>query len=152
MSRDLAATLRRVNGMNAQTIKLRPEEIRCDFIRASGPGGQNVNKVATAVQLRFNARETQSLSPEIRDRLIRLAGKRVNGAGEIVIEARRFRTQQRNREDAWQRLMQLIEQAAVRPKTRRKSSPTEASNVRRIEKKKRRSGIKKLRARASDDD
>jgi ribosome-associated protein len=138
--------------MNAQTIKLRSEEIRFDFIRASGPGGQNVNKVATAVQLRFNARETQSLSPEIRDRLIRVAGKRVNAAGEIVIEARRFRTQQRNREDAVERLLQMIEQASIRPKVRHKSRPTAASNVRRLEEKKHRSGIKKFRTRASDDD
>lgn len=138
--------------MNAETIKLRPDEIHLDFVRASGPGGQNVNKVATAVQLRFNVRETQSMSPEIRDRLIRMAGKRVNASGEIVIEARRFRTQQRNREDAMERLLQMIEKASVRPKTRHKSRPTVASKVRRLEVKKRRSGIKKLRTRASDDE
>jgi ribosome-associated protein len=138
--------------MNAQTITLRPDEIRYNFIRASGPGGQNVNKVATAVQLRFNARETQSLNPEIRDRLIRMAGKRVNAEGEIVIEARRFRTQQRNREDAMERLLQMIDQASVRPKVRHKSKPTVASKVRRLEEKKRRSGVKRLRTRGSDED
>jgi ribosome-associated protein len=138
--------------MDGPTIKLRPDEIHCDFIRASGPGGQNVNKVATAVQLRFNVRETQSMSPETRDRLIRMAGKRVNAAGEIVIEARRFRTQQRNREDAVERLLQMIEQASIRPKVRHKSRPTSASKARRLQEKKRRSGIKKLRSRASGDD
>jgi len=104
----------RILGMNVPSFKLRPDEIHCDFVRSSGPGGQNVNKVATAVQLRFSVRDTQSLSPEIRDRLIRMAGKRVNAAGELVIEARRFRTQQRNREDAMERLLQMIEKALIR--------------------------------------
>ena len=137
--------------MSVPSIKLRPDEIHCDFVRSSGPGGQNVNKVATAVQLRFNVRDTQSLSPEIRDRLIHMAGKRVNASGELVIEARRFRTQQRNREDAMDRLAQMIERALIRPKIRHKSRPTAASYARRLQEKKRRSGIKKLRTRASDD-
>jgi ribosome-associated protein len=138
--------------MHAQSIKIRPDEVHCDFIRSSGPGGQNVNKVATAVQLRFNVRDTQSLSPEIRDRLIRMAGKRVNASGEIVIEARRFRTQRRNREDAMDRLLQMIEKALIPPKVRHKSRPTAASKVRRLQEKKRRSGIKRLRTRAPDDE
>jgi ribosome-associated protein len=138
--------------MKADTIRLRPDEIHLDFIRSSGPGGQNVNKVATAVQLRFNVRETQSVSPEIRNRLIRMAGKRVNASGEIVIEARKFRTQQRNREDAMERLIQMIEKASIPPKVRHRSRPTAASNVRRLQAKIHRAGIKKLRARASDDD
>jgi len=138
--------------MNAQPVKIRPEEVHLEFVRASGPGGQNVNKVATAVQLRFNARDSQSLTPEIRERLLRIAGKRVNASGEIVIEARRFRTQQRNREDAMERLLQMIEQAAVPLKTRHKSRPTIASKVKRLDKKRKRAGIKKLRTQASLED
>ena len=131
---------------------IRPEEIRFEFIRASGPGGQNVNKVATAVQLRFDARNSQSIGPEVRERLIRLAGKRVTSSGEIIIEARRFRTQQRNREDAMQRLLRLIELASIPPKIRHKSRPTKASNLKRLQEKKRRSKVKKLRTRASGDE
>ena len=138
--------------MSAQPISINPDEIHFDYIRASGPGGQNVNKVATAVQLRFNVRKSESLTPEIRERLIRLAGKRLNSSGEIIIEARRFRTQQRNREDAMQRLFKLIEKASTPPKIRRKSRPSKASKIRRLEAKKRRAGLKKLRARASSAD
>ena len=131
---------------------IRPEEIQFEFIRASGPGGQNVNKVATAVQLRFDARNSQSIAPEVRDRLLRLAGRRVTSSGEIIIEARRFRTQQRNREDAMQRLLQMIELASIPPKVRHKSRPTMASNLKRLQGKKHRSHVKKLRTRASDDE
>jgi ribosome-associated protein len=131
---------------------IRPEEIQFEFIRASGPGGQNVNKVATAVQLRFDALNSRSIGPEVRDRLLRLAGKRVTSSGEIIIEARRFRTQQRNREDAMQRLSQLIELASIPPKIRHKSRPTQASKLKRLQEKKRRSHVKKLRTHASDDE
>lgn len=138
--------------MKATSIKLRPDELQFDFIRSSGPGGQNVNKVATAVQLRFNVRETRSLKPDIRDRLIRIAGNRLNSAGEIMIEAHRFRTQQRNREDAMNRLLQMIKKALIRPKTRRKSQPTAASKVRRLKQKRRRSDLKRFRARVSGEE
>jgi ribosome-associated protein len=138
--------------MNASAIKISPDEIRYDFVRASGPGGQNVNKVATAVQLRFNARDSRSLSPEIRERLIRLAGKRVSASGEIIIEARRFRTQQRNREDALNRLIQLIEKACIAPAKRHPSRPTAASHHRRLKRKKHRADIKKLRNRISEEE
>jgi ribosome-associated protein len=129
-----------------------PDEIHFSFIQSSGPGGQNVNKVATAVQLRFDARNSRSLQPAVRERLYRLAGKRVNSAGEVVIEARRYRTQQLNREDALQRLLKLIDKASVPPKIRRKSKPTAASKQKRLRSKKIRSEIKKLRSRSSRDD
>ena len=137
--------------MSTHVIFIRPEEIHFEFVRASGPGGQNVNKVATAVQLRFNARYSPSLTPEVRNRLILLAGKRMNSAGEIIIEAKRFRTQQRNRDDAMERLIHLIEMASVPPKIRHKSKPTMGSRLQRLEEKKRRSRVKQLRARPTDD-
>jgi ribosome-associated protein len=137
---------------NTRSFKIRPEEIHYDFIQSSGPGGQNVNKVATAVQLRFDARNSKSLKPAVRERLYRLAGKRVNSAGEVIIEAKRFRTQQRNREDAFERLLQLIEKASIRPKIRCKSQPTAASKQRRLKSKKHRSEIKKHRSRSAIDE
>jgi ribosome-associated protein len=131
---------------------IQPDEMHFEFVRASGPGGQNVNKVATAVQLRFDARNSRSIEPDVRDRLLRLAGKRATSSGEIIIEARRFRTQQRNREDAVQRLLQLIELAAIPPKIRHKSRPTKASKLKRLEEKKHRSQIKKFRTRTGADE
>jgi ribosome-associated protein len=131
--------------MKNHSIKIRPDEIHFDFIRASGPGGQNVNKVASAVQLRFDARNSRSIKSEVRERLFQLAGKRLTSAGEIIIEAKRFRTQQRNREDALQRFFQLIEKAGIAPKIRHKSNPTSASKDKRLRQKKHHSGIKKMR-------
>ena len=116
-----------------------------EFIHASGPGGQNVNKVATAVQLRFDVRNSPSLADEVKQRLLRLAGRRATSEGILVIEAKRYRTREQNRADALERLFGLIEQASRRPKTRHATRPSLASKARRIEAKKRRGVIKKNR-------
>jgi ribosome-associated protein len=129
----------------ADTITINEEEIHQQFIRASGPGGQNINKVATAVQLRFKVAHSPSLPEYVRDRLARLAGKRMTQEGYIIIEARRFRTQEQNRQDAIARLVGLIRQAAQRPKIRKRTKPTLASKERRLESKHRRGMIKQLR-------
>jgi len=127
------------------TIALEEGEIHQQFIRASGPGGQNVNKVATAVQLRFDVAHSPSLPEDVRERLMRLAGKRITREGHLIIDARRFRTQEQNRQDAVDRLVVLIRQAAQRPKIRKKTKPTLASQERRLESKHHRSIIKRLR-------
>ena len=127
-------------------IAIDEDELQETFIRSSGPGGQNVNKLATAVQLRFDVRHSPSLSHEVRARLERLAGRRLTRDGVLVITAQRHRTQERNRDDALTRLIELIRAAAVRPTPRRPTRPTLGSKVRRLEGKKRRGGIKASRS------
>ncbi len=121
------------------------------FMRASGPGGQNVNKVASAVRLRFDARNSPSLPEPVRARLLRLAANRISADGFLTIEASRFRTQERNRQDARDRLAALIRQAAVRPKPRRPTQPSRAARKRRLDSKRHRSRTKQLRRSTSDD-
>jgi ribosome-associated protein len=128
-----------------EAIRIDEREIEERFIRSSGPGGQNVNKVATAVQLRFDALGCRSLPEEVRYRLIRLAGRRVARDGVLVIEARRFRTRERNREDARDRLVQLIRNAAEPLKRRRKTRPPAKAGALRLEGKHRRSLAKQAR-------
>jgi ribosome-associated protein len=127
------------------TISIDPDEIQLEFVRASGPGGQHVNKTATAVQLRFDAAKCPSLSDDLRKRLSRLAGRRMTSGGILVIDARRFRTQDRNRQDAIDRLVKLIRKAAEKPKHREKTRPTVASRGRRLEAKRHQAGKKRLR-------
>lgn len=126
------------------TISIDESNIQEEFIRASGPGGQNVNKVSSAVQLRFDVRNS-SLPSDVRERLTRLAGKRMTEDSILIIEARRFRTQERNRQDVLDRLVALIRKAAEKPKPRRKTKPPLASKQRRLEDKRHRSKIKKTR-------
>ena len=130
----------------SDTLALDEAEIRESFIRASGPGGQNVNKVASAVQLRFDVRQSPSLPPPVRERLERLAGNRVSQDGVLIITAQRFRSQERNRADALDRLVALILRAATPPRPRRATRPSAAARQRRLAAKALRARLKQQRA------
>lgn len=134
-----------------ERISLADDEVSEQFVRSPGPGGQNVNKLATAVQLRFDARGSPSLPEDVRERLLELAGTRATKHGEIVISAHRFRTRERNREDALERLVALVRQAAVPEKPRRPTQPSAAAKRRRLEDKRRRSQLKHARQRLPHD-
>ena len=131
------------------TFQIDERELQLDYIRASGPGGQNVNKVATAVQLRFNV-NASSLPEEAKRRLTQLAGKSVTSDGILLIEAKRFRTQEQNRGDALQRFVELARRSLAKPKARQKTKPTKASKEARLKEKKRKGDIKSLRQKSFD--
>jgi ribosome-associated protein len=138
-----------MNGQNmiriTPFIAIRKQEIEEEFVRASGPGGQHVNKVSTAVHLRFDVESSPSLPEDLKIRLKRMAGSRMTDKGVLVIKAERFRSQERNREDARERLIALIQKAAQPPKRRKKSRPTAASKERRLQNKRHRGQIKEMR-------
>lgn len=133
-----------------RSIVINETELVERFIHASGPGGQNVNKVATAVELRYDVLRSSALSDSVRARLVALAGKKISGDGVLVIAAQRFRSQARNRADARQRLAELIRAAATPPRTRHATKPTRASKRRRLDDKRRRGELKRER-RGNDD-
>jgi len=120
-------------------------ELNFSFVRSSGPGGQNVNKVATAAQLRFDVRNSPSLPADVKERLVKLAGARITQDGMLVIEAKRYRTQEQNRADALMRLAVLVEKATHRPRVRHATRPSLTARIKRVETKKKRGAVKKLR-------
>jgi len=129
----------------SSNVKIDESEIQYDFIRASGPGGQNVNKVASSVQLRFDIRNSPSLESEVKERLIKLAGSRVTDDGILIIEAKKYRTQEQNRYDATQRLIAWVQKALEKPKVRRATRPSLTAKAARVGDKKKRGEIKKTR-------
>lgn len=134
------------------TIAIPDSEITLSFVRSDGPGGQHVNKTSTAVQLRFDARHSPSLPEDVRRRLVRLAGRRMTSDGILVIDARSHRSQKQNRQDALERLTNLLQAAAQPPRTRRPTKPSKASRRRRLESKRHRAGLKRSRRSVRDDD
>jgi len=127
------------------SIQINDEEIELNFIRSPGPGGQNVNKVSSAVQLRFNVQSSASIPQDVKQRLIKLAGKRLSSEGVLIIEARQYRSQERNRQAAMERLEKLIQQACQPPRPRHKTRPSRAAILRRLETKRKRGEIKRMR-------
>lgn len=132
-------------------IRIADDELSFSFVRASGPGGQNVNKVSTAVQLRFDAANSPNLPEAVRARALRLAGRRATTEGVIVLDARRHRTQERNRQDAIDRLVALLQRAAELPKPRTSTKPTRASRLKRVDDKRRRAAVKRARTQRDED-
>jgi ribosome-associated protein len=133
-----------------ENISIREDELQIEFVQSSGPGGQNVNKVASKAQLRFDT-HSASLPEEVRARLLHIARGRISEDGTLLIEARRYRTQEQNRADAIQRLVELLQKAAIVPKLRRKTRPTHASQQRRLESKRRRAEVKRQRQSRSEE-
>jgi len=126
-------------------LKLDESELQFDFVRSAGPGGQNVNKVATACQLRWDVRATAALLPDVKERLVKLAGSRMTEDGILIIEAKRHRTQEQNREDAITRLVALVQKALEKPKLRKKTRPSVTASAARVDEKKRRAAVKRTR-------
>lgn len=134
--------------INSST-QINESEITFDYIRAAGPGGQNVNKVATAAQLRFDVWNNSSLPVDVKSRLVKLAGRRITSEGILIIEARRFRTQEQNRADAIERFVALVQKSLEAPKRRQKTKPTAGSREKRLQSKKKRSNVKRIRGNRS---